>query len=678
MGNTSKDIIRVTKSIIFKAAEIGLDEAGSRFLGSAWPYLKAALNPLFDELKERNPAFKKFFSTGGKGLSVVSKDINKQIEDGLELQGLIIDGFANIENGQREIINQIGNINLTLSKQTKYIADFESGTYEKLDEIIAKLDTIREKFPQINYTAGITMFDLNGAWTQVGEDPPGCPFEDGSRGIFIEAVNAFEADANFSLQSIPQEMSGFSSDIPDDEKVCLVFEYLGQKIQLYGSILRIPITEDMYIARDVELCDSQLILSWNDIDGTKRKWYFRADESDADVASDKPISTTHCPNPNCGQSLQGGEHFCPLCGTKISSTSEDPASDKPAQVGASQATQQIWEMWELANDYLENKPEGEHSTTALFFAEFSKAFLVYHNFTASLESPINYSLVNYQVEPSDRSRDEILNNWWSIEGPKIAELPGIVGQQYICSSFDTQEFKDLVASKFPDIHFDIDNLTENRNEIIDMIRMAFAAKILEVEDRITKKYKSYINDGDTFNWKTKIVTKKVTKEEIRNKANEYYKLYEKGKLEKAQKGFERLTTYNPYWNYLHDILCDIYQKQGKYERAFEEALYSAYLVDEAWREYKEEGKEAEFKRDIFAMEQKASLMYGLGLSPGLLDYLGNLEDEISEEETSSDINIEIAFNNMLFFREMGRTVIIAMANQLAIFQYIQQSAKSDK
>ena len=55
-GNlTSPQVITVAKRIVRAAAELGLDEAGTRICGSLWPQVKKVMQPVMSELERRYP-----------------------------------------------------------------------------------------------------------------------------------------------------------------------------------------------------------------------------------------------------------------------------------------------------------------------------------------------------------------------------------------------------------------------------------------------------------------------------------------------------------------------------------------------------------------------------------------------------------------------------------------------
>ena len=54
---THNNLVSVTKQVIRAAAKFGIEEAGTRIMGSAWTPFKAMLSPVFSELEKRYPNF---------------------------------------------------------------------------------------------------------------------------------------------------------------------------------------------------------------------------------------------------------------------------------------------------------------------------------------------------------------------------------------------------------------------------------------------------------------------------------------------------------------------------------------------------------------------------------------------------------------------------------------------
>jgi tetratricopeptide (TPR) repeat protein len=92
----SNRLIELTKKVIRKAGEIGLDAAGGYVCGPAWPYARRILSPVVEELGKRDPK-----------LFLVPEEATKAAEalsDDKILQELLETGFAELETGQEQIL----------------------------------------------------------------------------------------------------------------------------------------------------------------------------------------------------------------------------------------------------------------------------------------------------------------------------------------------------------------------------------------------------------------------------------------------------------------------------------------------------------------------------------------------------------------------------------------------
>ena len=386
-----------------------------------------------------------------------------------------------------------------------------------------------------------------------------------------------------------------------------------------------------------------------------------------EVPSAASARPTCCPNPNCGQRLEGHEQFCPVCGTKIGAVAQESTQDQQSQITPLQVQRQ---MWFAAAKYLEENPEGEHSSSAIIIAECAKTSMAIGYAAPSTDDPVNYSLLDNDVN-SARGKVDILG--WEVETiPKTVEIPKQVGKLYIHPSFDTDAFREMVSSKLLGVQLDPVSLKKERNEIIWAALVAGAEVLLnKIIEQAKAKYESYLVDG-----RTKAVTEKVTLEELTNEVEIYYKAYTEKKLGKAQRGFERLASYDPFTTYNHKVLYDIYLQQKEYKRAVEEAMYAAFLEDMFMEpETRKAESRDKIKRDIQAILTGASVIRMLGLSPGLLNYLEdiNIEDEFSEESESSDSHTQWMYLELLYHKQLAGIVTNAIANQEIIRSKLQQA-----
>ena len=280
-NSTSSKLVSIAKTIIIESAAIGVNEAGTRIMGSAWPYFKTALKPLFSELKTRIPGFSKLENNSAKNYSSIAKQAVDEINRDRTLHRKIIDGFANLKNGQREILGQLGAIEDVLSKIDGNLNSIHKNTGEKLDLIISILK--KEKKRDFNYTDGFTMFDLEGTWTLVKETPSqGCINDEYPLGMYIKPANAFKAPANSRLPyTFPNEfiqaMGQSKKDFPDGERSCVLVPSPHEKeFEVFGNLLRIPFSSDLFASREFIVNGCDLTLRWiNENTGRYHYSYFK-------------------------------------------------------------------------------------------------------------------------------------------------------------------------------------------------------------------------------------------------------------------------------------------------------------------------------------------------------------------------------------------------------------------
>jgi hypothetical protein len=104
----SPRLVSLVKRILYESVKVGVDEAGTRVCGSGWPYVKAAMEPLVEELQRRYP--KLFFAgaDGEQAADALSKDA--------ELQGLLTEGFQKLNEGQKHILKVLADQDETLQE----------------------------------------------------------------------------------------------------------------------------------------------------------------------------------------------------------------------------------------------------------------------------------------------------------------------------------------------------------------------------------------------------------------------------------------------------------------------------------------------------------------------------------------------------------------------------------
>jgi hypothetical protein len=280
---TSAKLVLVAKKIIIESAKVGLEEAGTRLMGSSWKYFKAALSPLFEELKRQYPSFARVLDTSGPGAQTEAARIADRLSTDPQLQALIVDGFANLKNGQREIINRIGEMQAVLYRQNESMMALQRASDEKLEKILAQVNELARQQPAKDYTENVTMYDLEGEWTMVGAQPPlpaSCEFERGKYALVLKPVDALNATGDYAF---PMPLDPDERALLGANTSCITVRSGNQQVRsvrvvLYGSFLRIPLSSSgaFYYGREVLVSADRMILSWTDkAEGRRNRWIFQ-------------------------------------------------------------------------------------------------------------------------------------------------------------------------------------------------------------------------------------------------------------------------------------------------------------------------------------------------------------------------------------------------------------------
>src|SRR5262245_10722400 len=140
-------ILAVAKEIVRNAAEIGIEEAGTRICGSAWAPLKKVLAPAFKELESRFPAL--FLAPGPEAKKAASQAVDALASDA-SLQKLLNDEFAKLGAGQDEILRMLAAQDDTLRGIG---AAVDKGFSEQSGQLDAILAEVRELKLQLKASA---------------------------------------------------------------------------------------------------------------------------------------------------------------------------------------------------------------------------------------------------------------------------------------------------------------------------------------------------------------------------------------------------------------------------------------------------------------------------------------------------------------------------------------------
>ncbi len=262
-------------------------------MGSSWPYMKTALEPLFKELTSKIPGFNKLLGANPDS-EKVAKNAAEMLAVDNRLHIVIIDGFANLQSGQREIYNRLVEIQTALDRQNAKIDDLHTLSEKQFNKIIELLEKQETYHKPTNHTSDFTMYDLEGSYTLVYVYPEidtsvhGCSWKVGLFGMDIKADNAFVGHATCSLPFVP---SSLGVDMLKEEhpqsyyallkrgitKSCI--ELHGKvPVYLFGTVLKIETYKELYLLKEVRLTKKGFLLTWETNEG-KHSWDFQKNDN---------------------------------------------------------------------------------------------------------------------------------------------------------------------------------------------------------------------------------------------------------------------------------------------------------------------------------------------------------------------------------------------------------------
>jgi tetratricopeptide (TPR) repeat protein len=109
----SQSLLALAKSILRQAAEIGIEEAGTRICGSMWPTVKKMLTPVMDALQKRYP---KLLLAGTDDAKSAAEAAANDLSNDASLQKMLSDSFSKLEEGQAEILDLLSRNSETLKQ----------------------------------------------------------------------------------------------------------------------------------------------------------------------------------------------------------------------------------------------------------------------------------------------------------------------------------------------------------------------------------------------------------------------------------------------------------------------------------------------------------------------------------------------------------------------------------
>ena len=279
---TSSKLVEIAKCVVINAAEIGVEDAGSRLMGSAWPYLKSALKPLFGELEHRYPRFAELIAKPGPDADKLTNQITNDISKDPKLKEAILFGFANIACGQNDILVRIRAIEETLSEQESDLKNSLSLIDKKVDEVASRVEYFTERYSRSIILENFTMYDLEGSWKLIESDVDewitSSKYQEPKFicGFAIWPIDAAKAElacrwpvaSNVSGKFVYTLFKNVDKKVAEDgkDKDGLEFIYVSgpQIVTMNGSLLKIPMPQNFFLAYEVREVGRFLILSAED------------------------------------------------------------------------------------------------------------------------------------------------------------------------------------------------------------------------------------------------------------------------------------------------------------------------------------------------------------------------------------------------------------------------------
>jgi len=114
-SSLTKKLINTAGEVLLEAAGFGLDWAGEKFLGTnGWDGFKRILQPVITRLQEEFPALK-FGRPDDPQAAEAAREAVMYLQQDPELHNLLIQGFMNLDKGQKDILVSIDRLGQLVS-----------------------------------------------------------------------------------------------------------------------------------------------------------------------------------------------------------------------------------------------------------------------------------------------------------------------------------------------------------------------------------------------------------------------------------------------------------------------------------------------------------------------------------------------------------------------------------
>lgn len=137
-------LVRGAKAVIRAAVGIGIEEAGTRLMGSAWSPFKTVMKPVIRKLGHFLPDFLRLEELPGERARVVAEKAVERLSKDASLQEMLTRGFLDLSAGQEEILTRLSRIERTLENLEHLARQTQLTAFESLRETQKVLNATEE------------------------------------------------------------------------------------------------------------------------------------------------------------------------------------------------------------------------------------------------------------------------------------------------------------------------------------------------------------------------------------------------------------------------------------------------------------------------------------------------------------------------------------------------------
>jgi hypothetical protein len=153
-------LVDTAQQVLKQGAEVGLDAAGTKFLGpNAWKVFKLVLQPVVDKLEQRYPTLS-FEKPKNNAAIAAANQAADYLAHNADLQRLLVEKFDNLEESQQEIIEGQRQIKSTLEQIQKAVSPPELP--HEID-LLDYYEQVRKEFPPGGHSSRLVLMAMQEA-----------------------------------------------------------------------------------------------------------------------------------------------------------------------------------------------------------------------------------------------------------------------------------------------------------------------------------------------------------------------------------------------------------------------------------------------------------------------------------------------------------------------------------